>query len=69
MITINGEETTIEISDDDLVQAIALLKDLKEFCEGQQEVNEGKEETVKALNTAIETMSAFWIEHFGEVTE
>lgn len=53
------------ITNTDLIESISLLMELKKFCEELKTV-EGRQETIKALTTAIETMEAFWCEKFGE---
>ena len=64
MITHKAGITIIDIQADDLYRAIALLKDMKDFC--QEQTEDGVLETAKALTVAIETMTAFWAEHFAE---
>ena len=68
MIYENDENVSIEIDEEELLKSIALLGNMRDFCKKQ--TGEGVSETVFALQTAIETMKAFWIEHFqqdGEV--
>lgn len=67
MITQTGtKEVTFTINEEDLIESISLLTSLKDFCKEQTQEEEGKEETVRALTVAIETMQAFWCEKFGE---
>ena len=61
MRTITKNEVVIEIGEEELIEAIAELKDFKDYLD---EEYEGKEFT-KDVNVAIETMEAFWCEHFG----
>lgn len=64
MIKEVGDNIEISVSNTDIEESIALLTSMKEFCKEQNE--EGVEETTKALTVAIETMQAFWCEHFCE---
>ena len=57
-------QVQINIDEETLIKCIALVKDMNDFCKGRNE--EGVSETVKALTCAVETMQAFWCEHFGE---
>lgn len=59
-----GDQVQINIDEETLIKSIALVKDMNDFCKGRSE--EGVSETVEALTCAIETMQAFWCEHFGE---
>jgi hypothetical protein len=63
MVRIDKETTEITVELDDLVQSIATLMDMREFF-GKQEEMEGRDETCKALQTAIEVMTAFGCMHF-----
>lgn len=54
------------ITNTDLIESISLLMELRDFCKEQEQEQDGKQETIKALTTAIETMQAFWCEEFGE---
>ncbi len=65
MIAKDKDRVTITINAGDLIASMALLKELKEFCEKQTE--DGVTDTVDALTTAIETMTAFYCEHFEEM--
>lgn len=69
MTKTEGDTVTITIEEEDLLQSVALLESMRDFFNEQIKVTEGKEETTKALNVAIETMGAFWCEYFGEVDE
>ena len=64
MLIQDGDTVRFEIAEEDILQSIALLKDLRKYCLSLNE--EGKEDMIKALLTATETMSAFWCEKFGE---
>lgn len=64
MIDIKDGMVTFTINSTDIEKSIALLADMKDFCEEQNE--EGTKETCEALTVAIETMKAFWCEYFGE---
>lgn len=64
MIEINADTVTITNSAEDIEKSIALLSDMRDFCKEQNE--EGTKETTEALTVAIETMQAFWCEHFGD---
>lgn len=62
-----GDKVIFDIDQDDLEMSIALLMDMKDFFSGDQaKAMEGQKETVKALETAIETMQVFWCEKFGQ---
>lgn len=65
MITKTETGYDISITDNDLVESIGLLKELRKFF-GELPKEEGRQETIKALTTAIETMTAFYCEKFGE---
>ena len=52
----------IDIDEEELVQSVALLMDMRDFCKEQTE--DGVSDTVAALDCAIETMLAFASEHF-----
>ena len=65
MITEKGEAVTVTIESEELVKSLALLEDMKDFCEKQTEIHEGRQETVTALKCAIECMTVFWCENFG----
>lgn len=64
MITLNETEDMIKINinEEELVQSIALLMDMRDYCKEQTE--DGVSDTVAALDCAIETMLAFASEHF-----
>ena len=66
MIDIGKDIVTISVDTTDVEKSIALLTDMLEFCQKQDIETEGKKETAAALTTAIETMKAFWCEHFSE---
>lgn len=67
MLIQDGDTVRFEIAEEDILQSIALLKDLREYCLTVD--GDGKDDTIKALLTATETMSAFWCEKFGEETD
>lgn len=67
MIKTTDEHVDITINSEELVKAIAFLTDMSAFCSAQTE--ESVKETVDALTVAIETMSAFWSEHFADLTD
>lgn len=63
MVTRNDDGSiNIRIDEEVLIKSIALLKDLRDFCNKQKE--DGVNDTVNALNCAIETMMAFYAKHF-----
>ena len=66
MITIEDEKVDISIGNQELIESMALLKDLQDFCLKQTLQDDGKQETAKALKVAIEAMTAFYCEHFSE---
>ena len=59
------EIKTIDIYEEDLVESIALLSNMRDFCL-KLTWTEGHEETARALTVAIEAMGALWYEHFWE---
>ena len=63
MITIGEKTVDITISEEDLLKAIAYMKDLKDYAENYT----GKH--IDELRTAEEVLEAFWAEHFGETKE
>lgn len=65
MIREEGDQTIISIDEDDMIQAIALLTNMRDYCKTLVK-EKGQAETVEALTVAIETMGAFYCEHFGE---
>ena len=64
MIEVEFGTVTITNTVEDIEESIALLTDMRDFCKEQRE--EGARETTKALTVAIETMQAFWCEHFED---
>ena len=64
MIEIKDDVVTISIGEEDIVASLALLQEMLEFCKAR--MAKGHAETEKALNVAVEVMSAFWCEKFGE---
>lgn len=66
MVTEKNERVEFIIDSEDLIKSIALLEDMRDFCKEQEEISEGKKETTDALTVAVETMQAFWLEHFSE---
>lgn len=58
------DQVQISIGEETLLRSIALLESMNDFCKGRNE--EGVNETVEALSCAIETMQAFWCEHFQD---
>lgn len=65
MTEIKEDVVNISIGEDDLVKAIALLEDMRDYCKTLVK-ERGQAETVEALTVAIEAMSALYCEHFGE---
>jgi len=61
MTTEKDGKVEISIDEEELIKATATLKDFKDYLDDQ---TEGKEFT-KDITIAIETMNAFWCEHFG----
>ena len=58
-------DVTITIEEKDLYPAIADMESLLEHLKSKPD----SEEFQKSVTTAIETMKAFWCEHFAEVDE
>ena len=65
MIREEGDQTIISIGEDDLVKAIALLENMRDYCKTLVR-EQGQADTVEALTVAIEAMNALYCEHFGE---
>ena len=68
MVRIDKETTNITVDLDDLVKSTAILMDMLDFFDKQEEMD-GREETCKALQTAIEVMLAFGCTHFSAELE
>lgn len=62
-----GNQVHISVDEETLLRSIALLESMNDFCKSRSE--EGVDETVEALSCAIETMQAFWCEHFQDGEE
>ena len=62
MIIKKDDEVEIQISEEKLIRSMALMKDLRDYC--RERTEEGTTETTEALSVAIETMIAFYAEHF-----
>lgn len=67
MIIKNDDEVKIQISEEKLIRSMALMKDLRDYC--RERTEEGTTETIEALTVAIETMIAFYAEHFEEIAD
>lgn len=65
MIKRVGDKVEITINSEELIKSIALLQDLKEFCEKHQN-EESAAPTIEAMTVAIEVMMAFYCEKFPE---
>ena len=65
MITMSGEKVEFDFDSEEIIQSIAMLSDMRDFCLKQNEEMEGRSETAGALQIAIEVMQAFWCEKFG----
>ena len=65
MITVSEDVVQIDIEENDLIEAVATVKDLLEYLE-DTEINETQQRLIRDLTTASETMEAFWCEHFGD---
>lgn len=65
MIEVRGDAVKLTINSIELIKSIALLQNLKEFCEKYQN-EEGAAPTIEALTMAIEVMTAFYCEKFPE---
>jgi len=68
MVKIEKETTEITVELDDIVQSIATLMDMRDFFKEQEEMD-GRDETCKAPQTAIEVMTAFGCTHFSAELE
>lgn len=56
----SNDQITIKLTVDELASPIALLSSMKEFCDEQEEVSEGKTDTSAALTVALESMEAVY---------
>ena len=56
----SNDQITIKLTVDELASSIALLSSMKEFCDEQEEVSEGKTDTSAALAVALESMEAVY---------
>lgn len=65
MIERTEDQVNIRIDEQELIEAMALLTDLRDYTD-QQHGLRGISETSKALTVALETMTAFFFEHFSE---
>lgn len=65
MINYDNDQVHFDICSTDVEESIALLSDMKDYCQTLNDEN-GHRETCKALTTAIEVMQAFWCEKFGD---
>lgn len=65
MIKQVGNNVEITINSEELIRSIALLEEMKEFCEEHQN-EKGAAHTIEALTVAIEVMKAFYCEKFPE---
>ena len=63
MITKKADNIEITIDKEPLEQSIACMEDMLEFY---QAADEKQECLCEHINIAIETMKAFWVEHFAE---
>ena len=60
MVTEKNDTVEIKLETEELEKSIALLKDLKQYCD-EERTEEGVKETSAALQVAIEAMQALWI--------
>lgn len=65
MIKQVGNNVEITINSEELIRSIALLEEMKEFCEKHQD-EEGAAPTIEALTGVIEVIKAFYCEKFPE---
>ena len=64
----SNDQITIKLTVDELASSIALLSSMKEFCDEQEEVSEGKTDTSAALAVTLESMEAVYaISNGGKV--
>ena len=64
----SNDQITNKLTVDELASSIALLSSMKEFCDEQEEVSEGKTDTSAALAVALESMEAVYaISNGGKV--
>lgn len=64
----SNDQITIKLTVDELASSIALLSSMKEFCDEQEEVSEGKTDTSAALAVALGSMGAVYaISNGGKV--
>ena len=60
MVTEKNDTVEIKLETEELEKSIALLKDLKHYCD-EERTEEGVKETSAALQVAIEAMQVLWI--------
>ena len=60
MVTEKNDTVEIKLETEEFEKSIALLKDLKQYCD-EERTEEGVKETSAALQVAIEAMQALWI--------
>lgn len=64
----SNDQVTIKLTVDELASSIALLSSMREFCNEQEEVSEGKTDTSAALAVALGSMEAVYaISNGGKV--
>lgn len=67
MIIRTDENVEITIDEEQLIKSIANLKDMLDFYQVNSDVKGERAVTlIENLVVAIETMEAFWCEHFAE---
>ncbi len=67
MINIDGDTVNITIDEDQLLEALAYMEDFLEHVQKNPDITgERAVKTIDIIRTAIETMQAFWAEHFAE---
>lgn len=70
MIDIKDDAVNIAVDSEELEKSIAYMTDLLEYMQMNPDVK-GEEAVwhLDNIRVAIETMKAFWCEHFGEENE
>lgn len=67
MIEIKGNDVKITIDEEPLLKAIAYVEGFLEYLQEDPDVKgESAVTTIDIFRTIIETLQAFWCEHFSE---
>ena len=61
MVTFDDDTVTIQIDEEELIESIAMLEDMRDFLK----LNGGDLRLIWTINTAIDAEKAIYLEHFG----